>query len=400
MSTPASNNSNNNGDGTATKSTSSSVWPTIAMPTSDATIQYSGKYYRQIEAVESIMNYCDDHVREMQTRRDLGGTDSGLEGASWIAPRVMVRNARLQEGEHKDQLPTLDQKGYQLAEHSLRTKAIKSTANGATPIDFSSKEDVTDRYYPLCEELLKKDRTIYPEDDAPAMVYAFDHNLRVSGSKNHDEQGDTVLQQPIGVVHNDYTHVSAPRRLEQLAQPPKANDVLKSRLEDNSLLDPEIVQEILKGQRRFCFVNVWRNMDTTDHVQQFPLACASADTTSMDDLLTFQIIYKDRIGENYFSRFTQRHQWNYFPHMKHSEALLIKQWDSHGTLAQQEQTAAIVEDNNNNNKESKDADADTTFRSTFSLHSAFQDPTSPEDAPPRRSIEVRCVLVWDKKEGN
>jgi hypothetical protein len=27
-------------------------------------------------------------------------------------------------------------------------------------------------------------------------------------------------------------------------------------------------------------------------------------------------------------------------------------------------------------------------------HTAFDDPTSPPDAPPRRSVEVRSILFW------
>lgn len=374
MSTPADNNTSaQNANKSPTPSTS--VWPKIELPSDpEPKILHSGKHYRQIEAVESLLNYCDDHVHDMYTRRDMGGTDSALEGASWVFPRVFLTNARLAE---RAKILTLHQNGFQLIENVIP----KAKSN---PIDFTNGQEVTERYYPLCESLLKGVFAGQEDDDkAPVLVRAFDHNLRVSGSKCHDAEGNTVLQQPLGVVHNDYTHVSAPRRLEQLGQLPKANDALKSVLGDQSLLDPTMVQEVLDGKRRFCFVNVWRNMDREEAVQQFPLACASADTVSMDDLLTFSIIYADRVGENYFSRFSKNHHWNYFPQMKHSEALLIKQWDSHGTLARQKETSG------------NNGDASQPFCSTFSLHSAFQDPTNAKDAPPRKSIEVRCVLIWD-----
>ena len=374
MSTPAENTSSaTNGNMKSPTASTGSVWPTIELPSDpDPKILHSGTHYRQIEAVESLLNYCDDHVREMSTRRDLGGTDSFLNGASWIAPRIFLSNARLAD---RSNTPTLNRDGFQLIENII--PQAKSN-----PIDFTNQQEVTERYYPLCEKLLQGFFNAQENDRAPALVRAFDHNLRVSGSKSHDAEGNTVLQQPIGVVHNDYTHVSAPRRLEQLGETPKANDSLKSVLKDQSLLEPQLVQEVLDGKRRFCFVNVWRNMDREEAVQQFPLACASANTVSMEDLLTFSIIYADRIGENYFSRFSKSHRWHYFPQMKHSEALLIKQWDSSGTLAQQ--------------KESSGNTHHGAFRSTFSLHSAFQDPTSTSDAPPRKSIEVRCVLIWDQ----
>jgi hypothetical protein len=31
----------------------------------------------------------------------------------------------------------------------------------------------------------------------------------------------------------------------------------------------------------------------------------------------------------------------------------------------------------------------------FSLHSVFEDPASPPDAPDRWSIEVRCMVIYD-----
>lgn len=331
---------------------SKSVWPRIELP-SDPSAQYDDK--KQVLAVETLMNYCSPHVTHMQTRRDLGGTDSELEGASWAPTKLKIENGRLSG-------PSLDRNGFQLVDSPMRKT-----------IDFKDSDSVIDQYYPICEKLVKT------MTGAP-IVHAFDHNIRVSGSKLHDKEGNTVLQQPIGVVHNDYTHVSAPRRLEQLAQAPKANDSLQTKLDGKPLLDPTMVQEVLAGERRFVFLNVWRNIQRDTPVQQFPLACVDATTQSLEDFLTFQIIYKDRIGENYFARWGDKHMWNYFPGMVHDEAMLLKQWDSAGTLALKK-TAGSPDD----------------FLSTFSLHSAFQDPTSPDDAAPRASIEVRCVLIWDKE---
>ena len=84
----------------------------------------------------------------------------------------------------------------------------------------------------------------------------------------------------------------------------------------------------------------------------------------------------DRVGENYFAKPSPRHRWFYFPHMEGDEAMLIKQWDSAGDLAQR-----------------RKADG-ATPRSTFALHSAFADPTTTADAPDRESIEVRCIVIY------
>ena len=88
-------------------------------------------------------------------------------------------------------------------------------------------------------------------------------------------------------------------------------------------------------------------------------------------------------GENYFASHAPSHAWWYFPRMEPSEAMLIKQWDSAGDLASK---------GGESGRESGAGVDDSV--STFALHAAFADPSSPEDAPPRESIEVRCVVLY------
>lgn len=58
------------------------------------------------------------------------------------------------------------------------------------------------------------------------------------------------------------------------------------------------------------------------------------------------------------------------------EALLLKQWDSCGDFAQGKAIDSAL--------------------STMTVHSAFMDPTPQQDAAPRESVEVRCVVIWDE----
>jgi len=60
-----------------------------------------------------------------------------------------------------------------------------------------------------------------------------------------------------------------------------------------------------------------------------------------------------------------QHRWSYFSRLERNEAILLKCYDS-------------KEDG----------------RARFSAHSAFDDPTSPPDAAPRESIEVRALVFW------
>jgi len=77
------------------------------------------------------------------------------------------------------------------------------------------------------------------------------------------------------------------------------------------------------------------------------------------------LVYEGRTGEVYQTAFNPDHRWYYFPEMARDEALLIKCYDS-------------MEDG----------------RARFTAHTAFDDPTTPPDAPPRESIEARTLVFF------
>mmetsp|Transcript_124242 Transcript_124242/g.220150 ORF Transcript_124242/g.220150 Transcript_124242/m.220150 type:complete len:264 (-) Transcript_124242:40-831(-) len=195
-------------------------------------------------------------------------------------------------------------------------------------------------------------------------------------SELHLRQGNAV-QEPLITygVHNDYTAASAPRRLEQLALPPKQNDTLKPVLGDRPAVDPAAVPELLT--KRWAIINVWRNV-TAKPVHRFPLGICESSSTTTDDLVVFEIHYADRIGENYFARHSASHVWSYFPQITRDEVILLKTWDSHGVDFAE---AALSKDR--------------LVPSTFALHTAFEDPATPEGAPDRESIEVRVMAFFD-----
>jgi hypothetical protein len=85
------------------------------------------------------------------------------------------------------------------------------------------------------------------------------------------------------------------------------------------------------------------------------------------DLVASDLIYPNRKGEIYTVRYNPAHRWYYVPKMTADEALLLKCYDSA-----------------------------TDGRTRFGPHTAFIDPTTPADAQPRESIEVR-TLVFHKR---
>mmetsp|Transcript_59406 Transcript_59406/g.66483 ORF Transcript_59406/g.66483 Transcript_59406/m.66483 type:complete len:360 (-) Transcript_59406:136-1215(-) len=351
---------------------SSSSWPEMKLPPSTDHLRITDEHNTEtdapVDAVPAIMNFVTADTEAPFTRRDASGTDHAMEGLTWDAAQITIRNGRLENN-----ALTLDKNAFQLVE----------SADIPQELDYYNQQHVIDLYYPHCQKLLQQHL------GKDTLVYAFDHNVRSNALRRRDldnSNGVAVVQNPLGVVHADYTKVSAPKRLQQLAQPPKTNDTHQLFLKKGeTLLDPAMVNEVLEGvgtqKRRFAMVNVWRNINREVPVSQRPLACMDAAGTKMDCLRKFSIHYPDRIGENYFCVNDQKQKWFYFPKMIHDEALLLKQWDSYGSLAS---SSSLSSNDDHNSHES----------STFSVHSAFLDPTSLHDAPPRESIEVRCIIIY------
>ncbi len=174
------------------------------------------------------------------------------------------------------------------------------------------------------------------ETTGASKVVIFDHTIRVA-----ERAVARGLRAPVQLVHNDYTEKSGPQRVRDLL-----GDEAPSRL-----------------RRRFAEYNVWRPI--AGPVRMMPLALVDASSIAPADLVTADLVYQDRTGEIYHGLYNPAHRWFYFPAMTRDEAVLIKCYDSL-----------------------------TDGRARFSLHSAFDDPTTPADAPPRESIEVRCFAFF------
>ncbi|HLZ99632.1 MAG TPA: CmcJ/NvfI family oxidoreductase [Steroidobacteraceae bacterium] len=169
-------------------------------------------------------------------------------------------------------------------------------------------------------------------------VVIFDHTLRDSSVG----PGNSSLREAVRRVHDDQTLASAPRRVAKHLPPCEA----EWRLE-----------------RRFAIVNFWRPIGGP--VLQTPLAVCDARTIESADLLPSDLVYRDWTGETYAVAYNPDHRWYWFPRQSTTEAALLKIYDSA-----------------------------TDGRARLTAHSAFDDPHSAPDAPPRRSIEVRAMLFW------
>jgi hypothetical protein len=125
---------------------------------------------------------------------------------------------------------------------------------------------------------------------------------------------------------------------------------------------PDQAEELLRG--RVQIINLWRPI--RGPLRDAPLAVCDASSVKPEQLVPSDLIYRDRIGEIYSVTFDAQHRWYYVPEMQVDEVLLLKCYDSQ-----------------------------TDGRARFAPHTAFEDPTTPPDAPPRESIELR-TLVFHK----
>ncbi|MGI9418174.1 MAG: CmcJ/NvfI family oxidoreductase, partial [Geminicoccaceae bacterium] len=111
------------------------------------------------------------------------------------------------------------------------------------------------------------------------------------------------------------------------------------------------------------FFNVWKPLFET--VEELPLACCDTQSHADDDMLVMELKYRERTGEIYVMRHSDKHQWWYFPRMTPEQALLLKTYDSA-----------------------------TDGRARFMGHTAFEDPNTPPNALKRQSIEIRTMAFF------
>ena len=187
------------------------------------------------------------------------------------------------------------------------------------------------------------ERAHYPEIEGLIMratgarrVSIFDHTRRSAGDRR------SGVRDPVRAVHNDYTPKSGPQRVRDLF-PDEAADLLK---------------------HRFAVINAWHSI--RDRVESWPLAVCDARSIRPEDLVATDLVYRDRVGEVYNLAHNPDHRWFYFPRIDEGETILLKCFDS-----------AV------------------DGRARFTAHTAFEDPETGHEAPPRESIELRALAFFD-----
>jgi len=190
-------------------------------------------------------------------------------------------------------------------------------------------------------------KSVY-DAEAEAMVRAhigadralvFDHTRRSSSQNVREAQN---ARDPANAAHTDYTDWSAQNRV-------------------TAVMGDEAEALLAK---RFAIVNVWRSIAGT--IEEWPLGLCTWDSVNDSHLHTVERRAYNRVGQTRHASFDPGNDWYYFPQMTPDEAILIKNYDTV-----------------------------TDGRARYALHTSFDDPTAPEGAAPRESLETRVLAFFD-----
>lgn len=199
--------------------------------------------------------------------------------------------------------------------------------------NFGDDAERKEVYDPEVEALIRK-------HTGASKVVVFDHTIRITDDESQRISG---ARPTVKGVHNDYTERSAPVRLREIVGDAEAERRMK---------------------KRWAIVQVWRPIRGPVLID--PLGICDGRSIPQKNFILVERRYRYRTGEVYHIAYDPNHRWYYFPRMTQNEALVFKVFDS-----------------------------DMTKPSRFTAHSAFDDPNTPPDAPPRESIETRTFAFFD-----
>ena len=232
-----------------------------------------------------------------------------------------------------DQRVMLISNGRQTPEKlNLELNGFELVEHNTKITEFINGDSIKSIYYPEIVDLIKKHTNAWK-------AVIFDHTIRTGNEKKREEM---LLREPVRRVHNDYTEWSGPQRV---------NDIMLDEAE-----------ELL--QKRFAIIQVWRPIQPK--IESNPLALCDAQSLKNSDLIIAERRYPDRVGQTYQVKYNANHSWFYFPEMEKNEAIIFKVYDS-----------------------------ERDGRSRFTAHTSFDDPSTPDNALPRESIEVRALAFFN-----
>ncbi|KAI1494012.1 hypothetical protein F5X96DRAFT_81026 [Biscogniauxia mediterranea] len=271
---------------------------------------------------------------------------------------------------------TTDNAGFALVRSPTSVPTSSFLRDSSSP-PSSSPDPIRSTYYAEVSSLL---RAHLPAGDQVSEIVIFDHTVR--------RRDPCAPRAPVTQVHVDQTAAAAAARVRR------------------HVSDKTKAEAYLRPGRRFQLINVWRAIGAA--AADMPLAVVDWRSTAPGDFVPVDLLYPKRVGEaaaeddddnddrgkerrpdestwgsteGYEVRGetlavapSERHRFYYAKDLAPDEVLLLKCYDSWGEGEPHGGREGIA---------------------VRTPHTAFVDPATPADAPPRQSIEVRCLVFYD-----
>lgn len=180
-------------------------------------------------------------------------------------------------------------------------------------------------------------------------TFIFDHTVRKRRPKEEEDLPETPdTRKPVPMAHSDQSRWAGENRIEKH-------------------LGKETLEKVKRGELHAQLINLWRPL--RGQAWDFPLAVADSRTVSRGengqpkDWVLTELKYPDWSGQTLSIHPNKDHRWYYYSGLETDKAILLKCYDS--------------------------------VDETRTPHTAFEDPTTPKDAEPRWSIEVRVLAITD-----
>jgi hypothetical protein len=234
--------------------------------------------------------------------------------------------------------------------HDLRDKekSVNLDANafevlkydGSIQEEFEEGSKAQQTYYEEISDLLKKHL-------GAARVLIYHYNFRSRSSPRTDEQLDDKHRNPSFFPHVDVSAAGAPTVVERWLGKEEGERVM---------------------QNRFQIINIWRPLGSNPITQKPLTICDYRSVDVEKDVHPLNVRGADYHGASYImSRNSQdAHIWYYLSNMGSDEMFVFKIYDSKPDVAQ------------------------------FAFHTAFINENEPIPNVEQTSLEIRCLIFYDK----
>lgn len=295
---------------------------------------YATSLLQNARTVKTTLNYLDRSVTHPYNYTYLPPNGEPRDNIVNVETEVAITDLRSFTPEQRQKLGFVtDQAGFQVVEGFGK----EDTQEGWQKEKWEDEEWIRQVYYADVDALLKREKGV-------TSTLIFDHTLR---KRKVEIPGEALTE-------DSYTRT--PVRRAHIDQSKRAgeNRIIKH-------LGQETYDRVLRGEVRVQLINVWRPL--RGPLFDTPLAYADFRSVEPTDLQPSELRYPTWTGETLAIFPNPSHRWYYLNGMNINEAVFLKCYDS--------------------------------AQDTKTPHTAFVDPSSPPDALPRWSIEIRLLAVTD-----